>query len=159
MLAVLYQREKMYRQALEVYEEMARAHPRNYLLPCEVATLHGSLNEWSQAAEVYDSVLQRYRSGQAGYEHIPMARILYAAGEAHERSDRPEEAISRYSEAGALAGNDAHSYLAELRAGDLLVRLHRNEEARTHYTRVAEAAPDSEEGKAARRALKQISTD
>jgi tetratricopeptide (TPR) repeat protein len=98
MLAVLYQREKMYRQALEVYEEMARAYPRNYLLPCEVAALHGLLNEWPQAAEVYDSVLQRHRSGQDGYQLIPMARILYTSGEAHQRSGRPEEALARYSE-------------------------------------------------------------
>ena len=159
MLAVLYEREKMYRQALEVYEEMASAHPRNYLLPWEVAALHGSLNEWSQAAEVYDSVLQRHRNGRAGYQLIPMARILYASGEAHQRSDRTEEALARYSEAGALTDGAPYTYLAELRAGDILVRLRRKEEARTHYTRVAEATPASEEGKAARQALKQISID
>lgn len=159
MLAVLYQREKMYQQALEVYEEMARAYPRNYLLPCEVAALHGSLNEWSQAAEVYDSVLQRHSSGQAGYQFIPLARILYASGEAHQRSDQPEEALARYSEAGAMTGAAPYTYQAELRAGDILVRLRRNQEARARYARVAEATPDSEEGKAARRALKQISID
>jgi hypothetical protein len=159
MLAVLHEREKMNQQALEVYEGMSRDYPRNYLLPCEVAALHASLNEWSQAAEVYDSVLQRHRSGQAGYQFIPLARILYAAGEAHERSDRSEEALSRYFEAGALTGGAPYTYLAELRAGDILVRLRRNEEARTCYTRVAQATPYSEEGRAARRALKQISAN
>ena len=159
MLAVLYQREKMYRQALEVYEEMARAYPRNYLLPCEVAALHGSLNEWSQSAEVYDSVLQRQRNGQAGYQLIPLARILYASGEAHRRSDQPEEALARYSEAGTLTGGAPYTYLAELRAGDILVHLRRKEEAKTLYRHVAEATPDSEEGKAARQALKLISSN
>jgi TolA-binding protein len=58
-----------------------------------------------------------------------------------------------------LTGDAPYTYLAELRAGDILVRLRRNQEARAHYARVAEATPDSEEGKAARRALKQISID
>lgn len=159
MLAVLYQREKMYRQALEVYEEMARAYARNYLLPCEVAALHGSLNEWPQAAEVYDSVLQRHRGGQDGYQLIPLARILYTAGEAYERSGRTEEALARYSEAGALTDSVPYIYRAELRAGDILVRLGRQKEAKAHYSRVAEATPDSEEAKAARQALKQISAE
>ena len=159
MLAVLYQREKMYRPALQVYEKMAHDHPRNYLLLFEIASLYVSLNEWSRVAEVYDSMLQRHRTGQAGYSHIPVARILYLSGEAHERSDRPEEALSRYSEAGALAGGGRDTYLAELRAGEILLRLHRNEEARSCYTRVAEGAPGSEEGKAARQALKQISSN
>ncbi len=159
MLAVLYQREKMYREALRVYEEMARTHPRNYLLPCEIAALHGSLNEWSSAAEGYDSVLQRHRSGQPGYGHLPLARILYSSGEAYERLEQPEEALSRYSEAGALAGGGRDTYLAELRAGDVLVRLRRKEEAQACYRRVAEATPESEEGKAARKALKQISSN
>jgi tetratricopeptide (TPR) repeat protein len=158
MLAVVYQREKMYREALKVYDEMARDHPRNYLLSCESAALHGSLNEWSRAAEVYDDVLRRHRNGQRGYANIPLARILYAAGEAYERADRPEEALSRYSDAGAQAGAGRYNYLAELRAGDILVRLHRKEEARVYFTRVAEATPESEEGQAARQALRQISS-
>jgi tetratricopeptide (TPR) repeat protein len=156
MLAVLYQREKKFGEALRVYEAMARAHPRNYLLPCEVAALHGSLNEWSSAAEVYDSVLQRHRSGQPGYAQIPLGRILYSSGEAYERSDQSEKALSRFSEAAALAGGGRDTYQAELRAGDMLVRLRRKQEARARYTRVAEATPKSEQGKAARKALKQI---
>ncbi len=159
MLSVLYEREKMYREALNLYEGMARDYPRNYLLRGESAALHGSLNEWSKAAETYDDILQRYRIGQSGYTNIPLARIFYLSGEAYERSGRAEEAVSRYSQAGALAGGGKYSFLAELRAGDILVRLHRNQEARSHYSRVADGSPASEEGKAARQALKQISLD
>ena len=159
MLAVLYQREKMYRSALQLYEKMARDHPRNYLLLLEMASLYASLNEWSRAAEVYDTVLQSHRTGQFGYSRLPLARILYASGEAHERSEQPEEALSRYYEAAALAGGAHDTYLAELRAGGLLLRLHRKEEARNCFTRVAEGAPGSDEGKAAREALKQISSN
>ena len=81
-----------------------------------------------------------------------------ASGEAHEQAERPEEALSRYSEAGALASGGRYSHRADLRAGDILVRQHRKEEARVHFTRVIEATPESEEGQAARRALRQISS-
>jgi hypothetical protein len=73
-------------------------------------------------------VLQRHRSGQPGYAHIPLAHVLCASGEAYERSEHPDEALSRYSEKGALAGGGQDTYLAELRAGDILVRLGRKEE-------------------------------
>jgi tetratricopeptide (TPR) repeat protein len=88
-----------------------------------------------------------------------LARILYSTGEARERLGQSAEALLRYSEAGALAGGARDTYLAELRAGDILVRLQRKEEARGFYTRVAEATPESEEGKAARKALKEISSN
>lgn len=156
MLAVLYQREKMYREALQMYEKMSYDHPRNYLLLLEIASLYSSLNQWSRAAEVYDTVLERHRTGQPGYSQIPLARILYTSGEAHERSDQPEEALSRYSEAGAIGGGDRGTYMAQLKAGGILLRLHRNDEARNCYLRVAEGTPGSEEGKAARQALRQI---
>ncbi len=159
MLAVLYQREKLYREALVTYEAMARAHPRNYLLLCESANLHGSLNEWSQAAETYDDLLQRHHREQPGYTNIPLVSILYLSGMASERANRVEDALSRYSEASSVSAGGRYSYLADLRAGDMLVRMHRNEEARTHYTRVAQATPESEEGKVARQALKQISAN
>ena len=42
MLAVLSQREKMYAQALALYQGMARSYPRNYLLQYEVANLFGA---------------------------------------------------------------------------------------------------------------------
>ncbi|HMK21785.1 MAG TPA: tetratricopeptide repeat protein, partial [Terriglobales bacterium] len=156
MLAVLYQREKMYREALAVYEAMARDHPRNYLLPGEIAALHATLDEWPAAAEAYDSMLQHYRTGQAGYAHIPLARTLYYAGEAYERSEKPEMALSRYSEAGSLSVSDRYRYRALLQAGDILVHLQRQEEASNCYRRVEEEVPDSQEGKDARAALKQV---
>jgi len=156
MLAVLYQREKMYRDALQLYEEMERDHPRNYLLPGEVATLHGVLNEWPAAAAVDDSILQRHHSGEAGYTQIPLERTLYYAGEAYERSEKPEAALSRYSEAASLASSDRYRYRALVRAGDILVQLHRKDEAIAYYKRVTDETPDSDEGIAARQSLQRL---
>jgi hypothetical protein len=156
MLAVLYEREKMYREALLVYEEMARAHPRNFLLPGEIAILYGLLNEWDKAAEVNESILQRYRTSQPGYTHIDVARTLYYSGEAYEHSGQPETALARYSEAGSLAGGDRYHYRALVQAGNILVRLRRPEEATACYKRVADETPKSDEGTAARDALNRI---
>lgn len=57
ILAVLYQREKMHREALPLYQEMASAYPRNYLLSQEVATLYGLVGEWRDASREYDAIL------------------------------------------------------------------------------------------------------
>jgi len=54
-----------------------------------------------------------------------------------------------------LAGGDQYSYRALVKAGAILVRMERREEANTCYKRVAEETPDSEEGNAARVALKR----
>jgi len=156
MLAVLYQREKMYREALNLYEEMERSHPRNYLLPGEVATLHGLLNEWPAAAAVEDSILQRHHAGEAGYTQIPLARTLYYTGDAYERSEKLEVALSRYSEAGALSSSDRYRYRALVRAGDILIQLRRQEEAIACYKRVADETPNSDEALAARQSLKRL---
>lgn len=77
MLAVLYQREKTYPQALALYQEMALAYPRNYLLQYEVAALFGLMNDWRSAALAYDTMLARHRANEAGYDDVPLPKILY----------------------------------------------------------------------------------
>src|SRR5262249_32092400 len=84
MLAVLYQREKMYAPALSLYQAMARSYPRNYLLQYEVATLDGLLKDWNAAAQSYDVMLARHRAGESGYENIPLTKVLYQSGQSHE---------------------------------------------------------------------------
>ena len=156
MLAVLYQREKRPADALVLYQEMAHSYPRNYLLQYEVGVIFGLLNDWHSAASTYDSMLDRHRTGEPGYKEIPLAKVLYQAGQAYEKLQENEPALARYTEAGRLPGSDRYSYISELAAADLQMRLQRPNEAREHYQRVADAVPDSEEGKLARRALAKL---
>jgi len=156
MLAVLYQREKMYAPALSLYQEMARSFPRNYLLQYEVANLLGTTNDWKAAAETYDSILNKHRAGDSGYENIPIAKVLYKSGQAYERLQQDETALNRYLEAAALPGTDRYIYLSAFAAANLYVRLKRPAEACAHYQRAADAMPDTAEGKAARRALRKL---
>jgi hypothetical protein len=58
-----------------------------------------------------------------------------------------------------MSGSDRYIYVAELAAADLQMRSQKPDSARSHYQRVAEAVPDTEEGKAARRALQRLAKD
>ena len=156
MLAVLYQREKMYAPALSLYQEMARSFPRNYLLQYEVSNLLGTTNDWHSAAETYDSILNKHRAGYTGYENIPIAKVLYKSGQAYEHLQQDETALSRYLEAAALPGTDRYIYLSAFAAANLYMRQQRPDAACAHYRRVADGMPDTEEGKASRRGLRKL---
>jgi tetratricopeptide (TPR) repeat protein len=159
MLAVLDQREKMYAQALALYQDMARSHPRNYLLRYEAANLFGALNDWHSAALAYDAIVARQQAGDSGYEKAPIAKVLYQSGQAYEHLQQYESALDRYSEAGALPRTGRYIYASELAAANLYTRLQQPGAARSHYQRVADATPDTEEGKTARNALKKLDSD
>ena len=159
MLAVLYEREKMYAQALTLYREMGRSYPRNYLLQYEAAALCGLLNDWRTSASGYESIVAKHRGGESGYKDIPLAKVLYRAGQAHEHLQEWDDALARYTEAGSLPGSDRHIYLCNLAAADLQTRLNHPDQARLLYQRVADAVPDSDEGGLARRALKKLNAN
>jgi Tetratricopeptide repeat len=156
MLAVLYQREKMYAPALSLYQEMARSFPRNYLLQYEVSNLLGTTNDWHSAAETYDSILNKHRAGDTGYENIPIAKVLYKSGQAYEHLQQDETALSRYLEVAALPGTDRYIHLSAFAAANVYMRQQRPDAACAHYRRVADGMPDTEEGKASRRGLRKL---
>jgi tetratricopeptide (TPR) repeat protein len=156
MLAVLYQREKTYASALTLYQEMARSYPRNYLLQYEVSGLFGMVNDWHSAAQTYDSILDRHRAGDSGYEKIPIAKVLYKSGQAYERLQQDESALNRYLEAAGLPGTDRHICLSAFAAANLYVRQQRPDAACGLYRQVADGMPDTAEGKASRRALRKL---
>ena len=156
MLAVLYQREKMYAPALALYQEMARSYPRNYLLQYEASSLMGMMNDWKSAAQAYDSILSKHRAGDSGYENIPIAKVLYKSGQAYERLQQDEPALNRYLEAAALPGTDRYIYLSAFATANVHMRQQHPDAACAHYRRVADGMPDTEEGKASRRTLRKL---
>ena len=156
MLAVLYQREKMYAPALALYQEMARSYPRNYLLRYEGSSLMGMMNDWKSAAQAYDSILSKHRAGDSGYENIPIAKVLYKSGQAYERILQDEPALNRYLEAAALPGTDRYIYLSAFATANVDMRQQHPDAACAHYRRVTDGMPDTEEGKASRHALRKL---
>jgi tetratricopeptide (TPR) repeat protein len=156
MLAILYQREKMYGLALTLYQEMMHSYPRNYLLQFEVSTLSATMNDWRSAAEGYDSILGKHRAGESGFGGIPRPKILYKSGQAYEHVPEDESALDRYSEGGTLLGSDRYIYKSALAAASMYERLHHPDAACPFYKRVADEVPDSEGGKSSRHALRRL---
>ena len=156
MLGVLYQREKMLPEALAVFQEMAAASPRNYLLPQEVASLDQQMGDWAAAAQVYDSMLEKYRAHEPNFDKLPAARFFYLAGVARRHLEQDEAALALLAEGASLPGDSIYIYRCELQAAELDALNHREQQARQRYQRVAQAVPDTEEGKLARRALKNL---
>jgi len=156
VLAVLTRREKLFPETLRILRASANAYPRNFLLQREIAGIYEVEGDLRSAATVYDSLVAKRASRQPGFINMPAARILYEAGQIHERLGEIETALPRYEEAGELPGDDVYVYRADLAAAALYVRLNRRSEALRAYRRVASAIPDTEEGKTANRALKSI---
>lgn len=158
-LAVLTRREKLYPETLRVLQELAQSYPRNFLLLREIAGIYEIQGDLLAAAKVYDTlVASRAVRQPTDYPSTdgPAARILYEAGQIHARLGDLDTALARFEEAAELPYDDLYVYRADLAAADLCVRLNRLSEALRKYQRVAAALPDSEEGKAARRALKRV---
>jgi len=156
MLGVLYQREKMHEEALDLYQGMARSYPRNYLLEYEVASLLFILKHWGLAAQANDAILAKRKVTASDDAHVPTAKLLYQSGQAYEHIQQYESALARYSQAQELPGNERYIYASGLAAANLYEHLSLIQEARVLYQRVANATPSTEEGNAARRALRRL---
>jgi hypothetical protein len=155
-LAIFYFREKRYGETLALLQEMASAHPRNFIIPQEIARTYKAQGNWRLAAETYESLLGRYHRGEPGYQNMPVSKVLYQAGEAHARLGDTTRALRLYEEAAQREENNIFVYRAVLAAGGVFRQMNQPEDARRHFERVASAVPSTEEGKAARQQLKQL---
>jgi tetratricopeptide (TPR) repeat protein len=155
-LAILYFREKRYAEALAILQGLSQSYPRNFLLPQEMARVYKAQGDWRAAATVYSAILARYAAHEPGYGGIPLAKILYQAGQARVQLGETEEALRLYDRAANLDENDFYVHRAELAAAGLCLQMNQRAEALRKYERVAKAVPNSEEGKTARRFVKQL---
>jgi tetratricopeptide (TPR) repeat protein len=156
ILTVLTRREKLYPETLQVLQGLVQSYPRNFLLQREIAGVYELQGDLPAAAKVYDSLVAKHENGQPGYEDIPVAKILYEAGRIHARLGDMDTALARFAAAARLPGNDVYIYRAALAAADVETRLKRNSQAIRNYQRVADAVPNTDEGRAARHALIQF---
>jgi tetratricopeptide (TPR) repeat protein len=155
-LSILYFREKDYAGAIRLMESLQREFPRNYLLPQEIARTYKAHNNWRAAAGEYDSIIQKYESRAPGYATLPAAKMYFQAGEVCARLGEQEEALRRYQKAAEVNDGGIYVYRAELAAAAIELSQNRGAEARSRYERVAKAVPDTDEGRAANQALKNI---
>jgi len=156
ILVVFYRREGMYAQAIDVLQGLARLHPRNFLALTEMVRIDEAAGDWRSAARTADELVERFDSRAPGYEQIPAARIFYETGKAHEHLGEMDQALGLYDRAATVPGKIPFSYEAELAAAHLELQLNHPTAARQRYQQIAGAVPNTEEGKAARQALKEI---
>ena len=122
----------------------------------EIAGIYELEGDVPSAAKVYDGMVDRLVQHEPGYAQMPAARILYEAGQIHARLGEQEVALARFDEASKLPGDDIYVYRAALASADLCMKLDRRSEALRKYRRIADAIPNTDEGKAAKRALKKF---
>jgi len=112
--------------------------------------------DWRSAARTAEELVARLDTRAPGYEQMPAARILYETGKAHEHLGEMNQALRLYDRAASVPGKKPYSYQAELAAAHVELQLNHPAEARQRYQQIVDAVPDTEEGKAARQALKDI---
>jgi len=156
ILVVFYRREGMYAQAIGALQDLARVYPRNSLALTEMVRIDEAAGDWRSATRTADELVARLDSRAPGYEQMPAARILYETGKAHEHLGEMDEALRLYDRAATVPGKKPFSYEAELAAAHLELQLNHPAAARQRYQQIVDAAPDTEEGKAARQALRDI---
>jgi tetratricopeptide (TPR) repeat protein len=143
LLAVLYRREKRFGDARRVVESLAQAFPRNYILPLEVASLHRSAEEYPEAIQQYELVLERVRNGISNYSQAPLARIHFELAILYEITKDFEQALRHIQQVpGARGGTEEleqeaaavrvriEAQLGEEKAGETSQPAPRNAEAR-----------------------------
>jgi tetratricopeptide (TPR) repeat protein len=153
MLDVLYQREKSFQDALAVVHPLAQQYPRNFLLQMELASLYRRLKQWRNASEIYDRLLANNQAD--ALTKVPATKVVWLAGQVHEALGERDQALERYEQAGRIRSGVPFNYRALLAAGRLYEQMNRREDARRKYEEVAQATPDSEEGKQAKKALRR----
>ena len=156
-LAIFYYREKRYGEAIALMEQLSREYPRNFVLLQHIARAYKAQEQWRKAAETYELMVSRHRSGKPGYQKVPLAKTLYQAGEAYARAGDLKRAEQLYSEAEKCRDDNIFVYRAALAAGSIDQQKNRLEDARRRFQRVADAVPTTNEGKAARELLRKLS--
>lgn len=98
VLVVVHSREKEYEEALALLEELHAAYPRNYLIEVAIGGIHTRTQDWSEAIEVYESVLGKMEAGLDDYDRFEPEPVLFKLAEAHVHAEHFEEAVPLFDE-------------------------------------------------------------
>jgi tetratricopeptide (TPR) repeat protein len=156
VLVPIYEREKKYSQALALLHGLENAYPENYLVLLETARVQKAEGNWQSAAQTYDRAVTKFVRGEKDPNRIPMAEILYRAGQAHEHLGELQKALALYHEAGKVPGKSIQVYEANLAAARLDQQFKDTPRAKREYELVASAVPDTDLGRQAREALENL---
>ncbi len=96
VLVAVYRREKMYDKALADLHLLAQSYPRNFVVELETARIHKDRDDWVSAARVYDELVSKLQSNEAGASLVPAPRILYLVSVAKREMPRQIRACQAF---------------------------------------------------------------
>ena len=157
VLALFYGREKRHRERLALLQELAKSHPRNYLVLLGLANTREILGDSEGALEAYETLLDLRKRENSSSRPLPISRTFYQAGLLKAKMGRSEEALSDFEVASnGGSATDFYALLAELAAAGIYEQQNRVKEAIEKYEKVRAASPRSKEGQLARKALRRL---
>ncbi len=83
VLAVIYNRERRYEEALRLINELHAKYPRNFLFELSKASLYGKMKRWDDAVRVYEQILSKVHAQKDGYERLRANKVYYSIGDAN----------------------------------------------------------------------------
>jgi tetratricopeptide (TPR) repeat protein len=155
ILAVLYRREKRYRDALEIIDDLARHFPRNHLLWFERAQMFSALGDKRNALDSVMHVAERKRRGEPGFARVPWEKIYYQAGAIQFWYNDLDEALANFRKVAAAEKElDLNTkVLTWMRIGQICDLTSRRREAVEAYRKAISVAPAGEAAREANRYL------
>ena len=157
MLVLFYGRERRNRERGALLQELAKSHPRNYLVLLGLANTSEILGDSEGALEAYETLLDLREKGNSSSRPLPISRTSYQAGLLRAKLGRSEEALSDFEVASnGGSATDPYALLAGLAAAEIYAGQNQVKEAIEKYERVRAASPTSKAGKRARKALRKL---
>lgn len=156
LLGVVYNREKRYSYARQIYEALGTYYPRNPLFPLEVGRTYEREGNRAAALEVYTQVAERLEAGVPGYSKLPHERLYYQIGIMHLQLGELDKALAAFTTVtdGAEGDGRVRAFSA-LRRGEIYTAQKKLDRARTEFERAA-AMPYEEPRRLARRRLRSL---
>ena len=156
ILAVLYRREKRYKEALPLLDDLIRRFPRNYLLWFERGQMYSALGDKERAIGSIQAVAERKRKGMGGFERVPWEKIYYQLATVQFWYNDLEEALANFEKV-AKGANEVDlntEVLTWMRLGQIHDLTGQREDALEAYRKAIAAAPSAAAARESKRYLR-----
>jgi tetratricopeptide (TPR) repeat protein len=156
ILAVLYRREKRYKDALPLLDDLIRRFPRNYLLWFERGQMYSALGDKERALASIQAVADRKAERAKGFDRVPWEKIYYHLGTVQFWYNDLDEALTNFEQVAKRAKDlDLNTeVLTWMRLGQIHDLSGRREDALEAYKKAVAAAPNAAAGRESKRYLR-----
>jgi tetratricopeptide (TPR) repeat protein len=155
ILCVLYRREKRYKEALPLLDDLIQRFPRNYLLWFERAQMYSNLGDKEGALASVNGVADRKSRGKSGFVRVPWEKIRFQLGTIQFWYNDLDEALENFREVCQSERElDLNTeVLTWMRIGQIHDLRNRRTDAIQAYRKAIAAAPNAAAARESRRYL------